>query len=238
MTLLHMATSQPKCKKCKLLRMRIYLTAALSALLLVASTSALAGKKPNQATKGTCAIAVIQDGEVLRGKLSGRVRTYDLKAAPFRFEVSATQCRPSIGVFASEQDFQYVAEASTVVTPTGFAMAGGDDSRDVLFLRSENPRLIDGFEGVFDSYKSEYETLCAELKTCPLKARAYRSYWNFSAEQDDESKKHADINRITMTKSVSDHRGDVFVVVYTAVRDVGSRNMSVLDTHPVILRFK
>lgn len=218
--------------------MRMYLTAAVSAFMLVANTSALAGTQSNQAAKGTCAISVNQGGEVLRGKLSGRVRTYDLKAAPFRFEVSASDCRPSIGVLASELDFQYVAASRTVVTPIGFAMAGDDDTRDVLLLRSANPRLVDGFEGAFDSYKNEYDALCAELKACPLKVRAYRSYWNFFAEEEDESKTYADINRITMTKSASDYQGNVFVVVYTAVKDVGNRYMNVLDTHPIILRFK
>jgi hypothetical protein len=217
---------------------RMNRTAALLTLLLTASTSVLAVKPLSPATKGACTITVAQGGEILRSKLNGRVRSYDLKAAPFRLEVSSARCRPSVGVLASQQDFQYVANSRTVVTPVGFAMASTDDLRDVLFLRSENPQLVDGFEGAFDSYKSEYEALCTQLKTCPLKVRAYRSYWNFSAEQDGESKTYADINRITSTKPASEYQGDVFVVVYTEVKEGSSRYMNVLDTHPIVLRFK
>lgn len=210
----------------------------MSALLLVGCASAPASKQSTQASNGACAITVSQGGEVLKSIQIGRVRSYDLKAAPFRFEVASAQCKPSIGVFTSQQDFQYVAESSIVATTIGFSMAGSDDSKDVLFFRSENPRLVDGFEDIFDSHKNVYEALCAEFGKCPQKIRAYRTYWNFFGEREGVAEKTADFKRISVAKPLSDYRGNVSLVVYTTVKDVAGGYISVMETHPIVLKFK
>lgn len=191
-----------------------------------------------QTSISACAVTVIQDGTTIQSKQNGRVRFYELKGAPFRFEVPSTQCNPSIGVFLLLSDFQYVADSPLVATTTGFSMAGGNEIRDVLFLRSENPRLVNGYEGIFDSVKNEYEALCAELGKCPLKVRAYRSYWNFVGEKDDTVTTHADFKRLTMEKALQGYRGDIPVVVYTKVKDLSGGTLSAMETHPLVLRFK
>lgn len=191
-----------------------------------------------QAATSLCAVTVMQDGSAVQSKQSGRVRFYELKGAPFRFEVPSTQCSPSVGVFLSLPDFQYVADSPLVATTTGFSMAGGNEIKDVLFLRSENPRLINGYEGIFDSVKKEYEAVCAEFRKCPLKVRAYRSYWNFVGEKDDTTTTHADFKRLTMEKPVQGYRGDIPVVVYTKVKELSGGSLSVMETHPIVLRFK
>lgn len=191
-----------------------------------------------QASASACAVTVIQGGTTIQSKQNGRVRFYELKGAPFRFEVPSTQCSPSVGVFLSLPDFQYVADSPLVATTTGFSMAGGNEIRDVLFLRSENPRLISGYEGIFDSVKKEYEALCTEFGKCPLKVRAYRSYWNFVGEKDDTTTTRADFKRLTMEKPLQGYRGDIPVVVYTKVKDVSGGYLSAMETHPIVLRFK
>lgn len=217
---------------------RINLAAVLSALLLIGCASAPASKQSTQSSNGACAITVIQGGEVLQSIQSGRIQSYDLKAAPFRFEVASAQCKPSIGVFTSQQDFQYVAESSIVATTNGFSMAGSDDTKDVLFFRSENPRLVDGYEDIFDSHKNVYEALCAEFGKCPQKIRAYRTYWNFFGDREGVAEKTADFKRISVTKPVAGYRGIVSLVVYTTVKDVAGGYISVMETHPIVLKFK
>lgn len=217
---------------------RLNLAAILSVLLLIGCASAPANKQSNQAPSPACAVTVSQGGEVLQGSQSGRVRTYELKAAPFRFEVTSAQCKPSIGVFTSQQDFQYVAEDRLVATSLGFSMAGSDDSKDVLFFGSENPRMLDGSEAIFNSHKNVYAALCTEFGQCPKKIRAHRTYWNFYGEQDGVTEKYADIKRISVDKSVANYRGNVSLVVYTTVKDVANGYISVMETHPMILKFK
>lgn len=209
---------------------------------LVAVLSLLAGcttqQSSSQPQTSACAVTVIQNGTTLQSKQNGRVRYFELKGAPFRFEVPSTQCNPSVGVFLSLSDFQYVADSPLVVTTSGFSMAGGNENRDVLFMRSENPRLANGYEGIFDSVKNEYEALCTEFGKCPLKVRAYRSYWNFLGEEGDTITTRADFKRLTMEKPLQGHRGDIPILVYTKVKDVSGGYLSAMETHPIVLRFK
>ena len=117
-------------------------------------------------------------------------------------------------------------------------MAGGSDIEDVLFLRSENPRLVNGYEDIFDSVNKEYEGLCVEFGKCPLKIRAYRSYWNFLGDQVDATATHANFKRLTIEKPIQGYRGDIPVVVYTKVKDVAGGYLSAMETHPIVLRFR
>lgn len=215
-----------------------YLLLALPAFLLAGCASQQSGKPTMQASEGVCHVTVSQAGKALQSSLNGRVRFYELKDSPFRFEVPSKECDPSIGVFLSPKDFQYVAESPIVVTTTGFSIVGSDDTGDVLFFRSENPRLINGFENIFDSSKKEYDAFCTEFGKCPLKIRAYRNYWNFLGNGGNETRTYADFKRLSMEKPITGYRGDISLVVYTKVKDVASGYISVLETHPIVLRFR
>lgn len=195
-------------------------------------------KSQAQTPVSSCSVTVLQDGTEVQSREYGRVRFYELKGAPFRLEVPSTQCSPSVGVFLSPQDFQYVADSPLVAITTGFSMAGGSDIKDVLFLRSENPRLISGYEGIFDSVKNEYEALCTEFGKCPLKIRAYRTYWNFVGDREGTTTTYADFKRLTTEKPIQGYRGDISVVVYTKVKDAAGGDLSAMETHPIVLRFK
>ena len=213
------------------------LLAFLSAYLLVGCASQYPVSTATTSPKDTCAVTVIQAEKVLQSSMNGRIRYYDLKDLPFRFEVPSAACSPSIGVFLSPKDFQYVAESPFVATTTGFSMAGSEDTNDVLFFRSENPRLINGFENMFDSSEKEFSALCEEFGQCPLKIRAYRTYWNFLGK-NGETKTYADFKRLTTEKPIVGYRGDISVVVYTKVKDVAGGYISTMKTHPIVLRFR
>lgn len=191
---------------------------------------------------GQCLITVTQAGRQVVSRADGRARIYEMQSAPFRIEVSSAQCRPSIGTFPNVADYVYVANSPLVVSDPMFSMAGNDDTRDVLHFRSENPRLIEGYEGIYDSYKNEYEELCRAQGKCPLKIRAYRTYWNFVGDKDGSAKVYADFKRLTLEKPMSGTRGDMPVIVYTKKKDFldaqGHAYLQAMETHPMVLRFR
>lgn len=191
-----------------------------------------------QSISSKCAVTVIQDGRAIQGKPNGRIQFYDLKGAPFRLEVPSLECHPSVGVIPSFSDFRYVAQSPLVVTVAGFGIASSNEDRDVLFHRGDSPRLIDGFEDLFSSLTKEYEALCTEFRQCPLQIRAIRNYQNFVGEQEGTKTTYADFKRLNVRLSLNGYRGDVPVVVYTDVKDISDGMVNVLETHPMVLRFK
>jgi hypothetical protein len=209
--------------------------------LLIGCVSQQSSKFQGDASSANCAVSVKQSGMEVQSKRNGRIDYYELKDAPFRLEVPSTQCKPSVGVFRSFNDLQYVAESRLVLSDGGFSMAGSYDDRDVLFRRSEDPRVSGEWATIYDSVKKEYEGLCKEFGTCPLKVRAFRSYWNFVGDRDGSVTTYAEFKRLTMEKQLKGVRGDVSVVVYTKVKDVKDsygNDLNVMETHPMVLRFR
>jgi hypothetical protein len=168
-----------------------------------------------------------------------------MQDAPFRIEVSSQSCEPSVGVFLRFGDFKYVADSPIVVTTIGFGMAGGLEDRDVLFFRSEDPRLTTDYADSYDNVQKEYASLCAEFGKCPNKIRAYRNYWNFADNAAGNiTRTFADFKRITVDKPIAGFKGDLPVVVYTQIKNAAfdpygnNAYLNILKTHPIVLRFK
>jgi hypothetical protein len=216
-------------------------TFVIPMFLLIGCASQQSSKFQGITSVVDCAVSVKQNGMEVQSKRNGRIDVYELKDAPFRLEVPSVQCTLSVGVFRSFSDFQYVAESRLVLSNSGFSMAGSYDDRDVLFRRSEDPKVSGEWATIYDSVKMEYEGLCKEFGTCPLMIRAFRSYWNFVGDHDGGATSYAEFKRLTMDKQLNGVRGDVSVVVYTKVKDVkdsyGS-DLNVMETHPMVLRFR
>ncbi len=191
---------------------------------------------------GQCAVTVTQAGQEIASKSNGRARIFEIQSAPFRIEVSSARCKPSIGTFRNVGDFRYVAASPVVISDPMFSMAGSEETRDILHFRSENPRLIEGYEGIYDSYKKEYESICKANVTCPLKIRAYRNYWSFVGDTGGVASVYAEFKRLTFQKPLQGVRGDMPLIVYTKNRDFldaqGHLYLQAMETHPLILRFK
>jgi hypothetical protein len=191
-----------------------------------------------------CEIKVTQNGQVIDGSLNGPIRFYALRGAPFRIDVVPSECDPSIGVFLKVDDFKFVAENPVVVTTAGFGMAGDLVDRDVLFTRAEDPRITPEFANDYDGVQRDYAGLCTELAGCPTKIRAFRSYWNFSADGEGQKRTFAEFHRVTHDRMLAGFKGDMPIVVYTKVKDAAfypdgkNAYLSVLQTHPIVLRFQ
>lgn len=177
-----------------------------------ASSSAV-GTAPNAST--ACAIKVIQDGKPAKSDLMAGATRYLLKGGAFRLEVSNVLCDPSIGVFTKPADFFYVAGSSVIATTAMFAMAGDTVSGAVLISRSEDPRLISPYEDMFDSSEDKYKAACSQLGKCPLKIRAFRSYWPFASDDKGTRRSFAEFRRLFDKRPLDGFRGDVPVVIYT-----------------------
>ncbi len=194
------------------------------------------------ASPAKCSVTVTQAGKEVVSKADGRIQIYEMQSAPFSIEVSSGQCKPSVGTFPNVGDFKYVADNPIVLSGPTFSMAGSDETRDVLHFRSENPRLIEGYEDVYNSYKKEYEVLCRAQGKCPLKIRAYRTYWNFVADNNNAERTYADFKRLTLEKPLPGIRGDMPVIVYTKYRDFldaqGHAYLQAMETHPIVLKFR
>lgn len=196
-----------------------------------------------EAPATACTVQLIQEGTVIQGVKMGRATAYDLKGAPFQFEVSSGRCAPSIGVFLSQDHFQFVADSRYVFSDPGFSMAGSTETSDVLVTRAEDPRLTGDYVGLYDSVDETYQQACRLLESCPRKIRAFRSYWNFPHGRGGTPVKSAEFKRLTMNKSIQGNRSAIAVVVYTKVKDFRSQKFpavvyNVMETHPVILRFQ
>jgi hypothetical protein len=214
-------------------------------LCVVGCTSQLPIEKESKETfdvrgqqqRALCTVSLTQSESPLLPKRVGRVAHYVLASDSFRLEVLPANCNPSVGVFVSASDFGYVIDSPVVVTPMGFSIAGDFSVKDVLFLRSGNPRLVDGFEGAFDNVQKEYDQLCSELGKCPQKIRAFRSYWNFTNNSGKDAASYAEFKRVTSSQGLKGFKGRLNVVVYTSIKDIAGGYLSVLQTHPMVLQF-
>ena len=190
-----------------------------------------------------CAVTVIQDGKAVPSRMDGGAPSYSLRGAPFRIEVTSAMCDPSIGILLKPADFKFVADSAVIATTTGFEMAGNENGNDVLFLRSEDPRLIPPFQDMFDSVEKQYAALCKQLGKCPLKIRAIRSYWAFASDGAGTRRNFAHFNRLSREKPMLGTKGDVPVVVYTKINqsmttpDDKNAFLKVLAVHAFVLRF-
>lgn len=197
------------------------------------------------ATSG-CTITLTQAGRVIAGQVSGRVRTYTLRDEPFRLDVTPARCDPSINVSAPMADFFLVGSNPVVVATAGFVMAQGLDSSDVLQFHARSPKMDPDFAEIFDTVKDEYQALCVQYLNCPLQILGYRSYANFT-DFSGRKQTHAQFNRLADdfgSRPMAGFRGDVPILIFTkldraaAMPDGQSAYLSVLGTHPIILRFR
>lgn len=209
------------------------------------ATGDQATAKPTAAFDPTvdCEIAVAQGGRILAPIKEGRTRVFTLSRSAFQFQVSRAECKPSVGIFTKRADYDYVAPMKVVVTTTMYTMAGSKDTADVLFIRSEDPRIPDDEKSTDAATLATFQQLCKDVGECSTQIRAFRSYWNFVDGRSGEVVTQADIKRIARTTPVSAFRGDVFVMGYTEVKDAALYYgqppfFQALQTHPMILRFQ
>ena len=192
-----------------------------------------------------CLVKVIQDGKPAKSDAMAGVTRYLLKGGSFRLEVSDVLCDPSIGVFTKPTDFFYVAGSSAIATTAMFSMAGDTASGAVLIVRSEDPRVPPS-EDLFDSTESKdkYKAACTQLGKCPLKIRAYRSYWPFASDDQGSRRTFAEFRYLFEKRPLDGFKGDVPVVVYTKVvpkittREEQNAYFQLFAIQPFILHFE
>lgn len=206
-----------------------------------ASSSAVS-TVPN--ASAACAVKVVQDGKPAKSDVMAGATRYLLKGGRFRIEVANVLCDPSIGVLTKPTDFFYVAGSSVIATTSMFAMAGDTASGAVLIGRSEDPRLISPFEDMFDSSEDKYKAACAQLGKCPLKIRAFRSYWPFASDDKGTRRTFAEFRYLFEKRPLDGFKGDVPVVVYTKLTPKESTPtesaefFNVFAIQPFILHFE
>lgn len=190
-----------------------------------------------------CEFAVEQGGKRLVPIKEGRTRIFTLSRSAFQFQVSRAECKPSVGIFTKRADYDYVAPMTAVVTTSMYAMAGSKDIADVLFTRSEDPRIPDDEKSTDAATLATFQQLCKDVGECSTQIRAFRSYWNFVDSRSGEVVTQADIKRIARTTPISAFRGEVFVMGYTEIKDAALYYgqppfFQALQTHPMILRIQ
>lgn len=178
----------------------------------VASATALV---PTPIASKPCAVKVTQNGKLARSDVMSGATRYLLKGETFRIEVDDVLCNPSIGVFTKPTDFFYVTGDSVIATTSGFEMAGDTATGEVLIIRSEDPRALPPFHNIFDSSEDKYKVACTQLGKCPLKIRAFRSYWPFASDNEGTRRTFAEFKMLFPNRSIVGFKGDVPVVVYT-----------------------
>lgn len=191
-----------------------------------------------------CAVKVTQNGKLARSDVMSGTTRYLLKGDAFRIEVDDVLCNPSIGTFTKPSDFFYLAGHSAIATTAMFAMAGDTTSGQVLIIRTEDPRLISPFQDMFDSTEDKYREACIQLGKCPLKIRAFRSYWPFASDNEGTRRTYAEFKMLFQNRSIAGFKGDVPVVIYTNVvpkkTTIAERNayFQVFAIQPFILHFE
>jgi hypothetical protein len=187
---------------------------------------------------------VTQNGKLAQSDVMSGATRYRLKGEAFRIEVDDVLCYPSIGTFSKPMDFFYVAGHSAIATTAMFGMAGDTRLGEVLIVRSEDPRLIPPFNDIFDSVEDKYKDACTQLGKCPLKIRAFRSYWPFFSDNQGTPRTYAEFKMIFQNRSIAGFKGDVPVVIYTNVlpkkTTIAERNeyFQVFAIQPFILHFE
>ena len=191
-----------------------------------------------------CAVKVTQNGKLARSDVVSVATRYWLKGAAFRIEVDDLLCEPSIGVFTKPADFFYVAGHTAIATTSMCAMAGDTTLGEVLIIRSEDPRLIPPFHDMFDSFEDNYKEACSKLAKCPLKMRAFRTYWPFTSDNKGTRRSYAEFNKLFQNRSLVGFKGDVSVAIYTNLqpqrRTPAEQNafFQVFALQPFILHFE
>lgn len=228
-----------------------FLSAACSSPRLPSAAATSPEKKASQSSVGkpaSCEITIYQDGSKIVPKARDGHIIYALNHIPFRIEVPSVECDASIAML-SPADFSYIEARALVFTVNGYEIPAPKvvgyleiEAEEAKHPRTTLKEEIYLVTKDLDNALTSYRELCARTTPCPTPIKAYRSYWPFLNDTGEEKRTYADITRYRGDIAISQVRGDVPVVVYTAVENVGRLTPEiplyrVLKPHPLVLRF-